>query len=294
MVENNRKKDKLKAVIVAVLLHVFVLGGLFLIILPTVEVEEQGAVLVNIGDIDLSAGKFIPSPVEAPPPPVPPSTTQPDKPHNVEEVLTQEDEEAPVISPPKKKVKEPSKPKSQPEQESKKPKETVKPVDTEAKKREEEARRAEEHRRQQELQEQRRREAISKSVSGAFGAAQSKGSGSGDTGDKREGSADGNVDEGGASQGVGGFGSFNLNGRSLAGGGLPRPAYTSQIEGTIVIRIVVDPQGKVISTSIAPGTNIADTGMRNSALKAAASARFNTISGINNQTGTITYKYRLR
>ncbi|MDO4695494.1 MAG: TonB family protein, partial [Porphyromonas sp.] len=255
--------------------------------------EEQGAVLVNIGDIDLSAGTFTPAPLAPATPPPTPSTPQPEpSSQDTEELLSQDSEDAPVITPPKKKTKE--KPKTKPKETKTQPAKPVKPIDTEAKKREEEARRTEEQRRQKELEEQQRRDAISKSVSGAFGSAQSKGSGSGESGDRREGSPDGNVIQGGTNQGIGGFGSFNLNGRSLAGSGLPRPSYTSQIEGTIVIKIVVNPSGKVINTSIAPGTNIADTNMRNSALKAAGSAQFNAIDGINNQTGTITYRYRLR
>ncbi|MDO4770272.1 energy transducer TonB [Porphyromonas sp.] len=293
MIENNRNKDKLLSAIITVLLHVGIVAGLFLIILPKIEMEEQGAVLVNIGDIDLSAGTFTPAPLAPATPPPTPSTPQPEpSSQDTEELLSQDSEDAPVITPPKKKTKE--KPKTKPKETKTQPAKPVKPIDTEAKKREEEARRTEEQRRQKELEEQQRRDAISKSVSGAFGSAQSKGSGSGESGDRREGSPDGNVIQGGTNQGIGGFGSFNLNGRSLAGSGLPRPSYTSQIEGTIVIKIVVNPSGKVINTSIAPGTNIADTNMRNSALKAAGSAQFNAIDGINNQTGTITYRYRLR
>lgn len=295
MIENNRNQNKIIAAIGAVILHALVLGLLFFIILPAVKVEEQGAVLVNIGDIDLSSGTFTPSPIEpvTPPPSAPAQPSEP-SPQEAEELLTQEDAEAPVVTPPKKKVKEQPKPKPKPKQEVKKPQKVDKPVDTEAKKREEEARRAEEQRRQQELQEQRRREAISKSVSGAFGAAQSKGSGAGDTGDRREGSPDGNVTQGGSNQGVGGFGSFNLSGRSLAGSGLVRPSYTAQEEGTIVVKIAVNPKGEVITATIAPGTNISNTEMRNSAIRAAKATRFNAIEGINNQTGTITYRYRLR
>lgn len=296
MMDNSRKRDKWIAVFVALILHSLVLVGLLFVLLPKVEVEEQGAVLVNIGSVDLSSGTFIPAPIESTPPPVTSSAVSPPVESSpiAEEVLTQEDSEAPVVSPPQKKIKAQEKVKPQPPKEVKPTKPIKKPVDTSVQKQKEEALRAEQQRREAELQEQRRQESISKSVSGAFGAAQSKGSGSGDAGNSREGSPDGNVSHGGTSQGVGGFGSFSLDGRSLRGSVLPKPAYTSQIEGTIVVKIVVNPDGKVISTSIAPGTNIADTGMRNSAMKAAASAQFNVIDGVNNQTGTITYKYRLR
>lgn len=91
-------------------------------------------------------------------------------------------------------------------------------------------------------------------------------------------SPDGNVPTGGADSG-GGFGSFDLGGRSLAGGGLSRPSYNAQVEGTIRIKIIVDPQGRVIHTSIAPGTTIDNYQMQRSALQAAERTRFNASRG---------------
>lgn len=87
---------------------------------------------------------------------------------------------------------------------------------------------------------------------------------------------------------------FNLNGRSLGPGGLPHPAYTIQEEGKIVINITVNPQGRVIFAEVGRGTNIDNASMRQSALEAARRATFNSISGANNQSGTITYVYKLK
>ncbi|MDB8954279.1 energy transducer TonB family protein, partial [Parabacteroides merdae] len=117
----------------------------------------------------------------------------------------------------------------------------------------------------------------------------------GDTGSGtgNQGSPFGNSDHG-ANEGVGGYGSFNLNGRSIGAGGLPRPAYTIQEEGRIVINITVDPKGNVIFAEIGKGTNIDNGSMRKSALDAAKRAKFNSISGANNQSGTITYLYKLK
>ncbi|MDR2388444.1 MAG: TonB family protein [Tannerellaceae bacterium] len=92
---------------------------------------------------------------------------------------------------------------------------------------------------------------------------------------------------------MGGYGTFNLNGRSIGSGGLPRPEYSVQEEGRIVINITVDPKGNVIFAEIGKGTNIDNSSLRQSALNAARKAKFNTISGSNNQSGTITYNYRL-
>jgi hypothetical protein len=45
---------------------------------------------------------------------------------------------------------------------------------------------------------------------------------------------------------------------------------------------------------IGRGTNIDNASMRSSALDAAKRAKCNSITGTNNQTGTITYKYSLK
>ena len=85
-----------------------------------------------------------------------------------------------------------------------------------------------------------------------------------------------------------------MNGRSIGAGGLPRPAYTIQEEGRIVINITVDPKGNVIFAEVGRGTNIDNASMRKSALDAARKAKFNSISGANNQSGTITYVYKFK
>ena len=132
-------------------------------------------------------------------------------------------------------------------------------------------------------------------VAGAFGMGNAEGNSQGDaeSGTGNQGSPFGNSDHG-ANEGVGGYGSFNLNGRSIGAGGLPRPAYTIQEEGRIVINITVDPKGNVIFAEVGRGTNIDNASMRKSALDAARKAKFNSISGANNQSGTITYVYKFK
>ena len=94
--------------------------------------------------------------------------------------------------------------------------------------------------------------------------------------------------------GTGGFGTFDLNGRSLGPGGLPKPVYNVQDEGRVVVTIVVNPAGQVISTSINKRTNTVNPALRKAAEEAARKARFNTVSGVNNQSGTITYYFKLK
>lgn len=94
--------------------------------------------------------------------------------------------------------------------------------------------------------------------------------------------------------GVGVQGTFDLNGRSLSGSGLPVPVNTVQDEGCVVVNITVNPAGQVIATSINRRTNTVNPELRKAAEDAARKARFNAIEGVDNQSGTITYYFKLR
>lgn len=94
--------------------------------------------------------------------------------------------------------------------------------------------------------------------------------------------------------GVGVQGTFDLNGRSLSGSGLPVPVNTVQDEGRVVVDITVNPAGQVIATSINRRTNTVNPELRKAAEDAARKARFNAIEGVDNQSGTITYYFKLR
>lgn len=110
--------------------------------------------------------------------------------------------------------------------------------------------------------------------------------------DEAVGSRQGNSAQG-KTTGTGGFGTFDLNGRDVDGNGLQRPVYDVQDEGRVVVTITVSPSGEVISTSINKRTNTMNARLRDAAEKAARSTRFNAVSGPDNQTGTITYYFRL-
>ncbi|MEA4839843.1 MAG: TonB family protein [Bacteroidales bacterium] len=98
----------------------------------------------------------------------------------------------------------------------------------------------------------------------------------------------------GAPTGGSGFGQFSLNGRSVKGG-LPRPSYSIQEEGIVVVQIIVNPKGLVTTASVAlKGTNTDNATLRSAALSAAKQARFNVIEGNQVQSGTITYRFRLK
>jgi len=91
-----------------------------------------------------------------------------------------------------------------------------------------------------------------------------------------------------------GYGNFSLDKRSVEGS-LPRPSYAIQEEGIVVVKIMVNPKGSVVTATVnLQGTTTDNSTLRSAALNAAKLARFNDITGTQNQSGTITYRFRLR
>jgi TonB family protein len=93
---------------------------------------------------------------------------------------------------------------------------------------------------------------------------------------------------------TGGSGSagFSLSGRYLVGN-LPRPAYSADAEGRVVVRITVNAGGNVTSAVYEQSGSTTNHGaLVGAALAAAAKARF-TAGTEDIQTGTITYIFRL-
>jgi TonB family protein len=254
------KNDKIYSFLATVVFHLSVLLILWLTVLRTVVPEDEGGILVNIGNIDIASGTFEPQYTGGVLPQVsPPSSV------SREDIITQDMEESVAVEEAKRREE--------------------RRIENERRIAEEEQKRREEERRRQE-------DAINSRVAGSLGSGRAGGNHQGDaqTGTGNQGS--GNSDRG-ENEGMGGYGTFNLDGRSTGSGGLPRPEYNVQEEGRIVINITVDPKGNVIFAEIGRGTNIDNTSLRLSALNAARRAKFNSVSGSNNQSGTIIYNYRL-
>ena len=148
----------------------------------------------------------------------------------------------------------------------------------------------EEAARRQREEETRRRE-INRQMSGLFGE-NTSGSRGNTEGSGTQGVSTGNTTQG-APKGSGGIGTYDLSGRSLGPGGLVQPQYTVNDYGTVVVNITVDPAGNVIHAEIGRGTNTPSPTLREEALRAARSTKFNAINSGNNQQGTITYKFNL-
>ncbi len=87
--------------------------------------------------------------------------------------------------------------------------------------------------------------------------------------------------------------SFNLNGRVLLL--LPKPKYSCNGEGVIVVRITVDKEGVVMDAEVdTRGSNTDNPELSDAARTAAMLAKFNADSNaIEDQSGTITYRFVL-
>ena len=289
---DRRKKGEYIGALGALLVHVAVIALLILVSFTVPQPDEDaGGIPVMMGNVDAARGFDDPSLVdvdvldeEAPAL----AQTQPELPSE-QDLLTQTEEETVTLKP---KTEEPKK-------ETVKPKEVVKPKKPVKKPEKTEAEKAAEAKRLAEEKAERERkaaeEAARKKVAGAFGKGSqmtgNKGTSVGGTG--TEGSKEGNSSTG-AKTGTGGYGTFDLGGRSLGTGSLPKPAYNVPEEGRVVVNITVNPAGVVIGTSINPQTNTVNSTLRKAAEDAAKKARFNTVEGPNNQTGTITYYFNLR
>lgn len=278
---DGKKKGEYIGMLGALLVHVAIIALLILVSFTLPNNQDEGGVPVMMGDVDASLGNYDPSTmvdVDVLPPEDVPEVVEPQE--TVEqEMITQTEEETVVI-----------KPKAEPKKE--KPEVVKKPEKTAAEKAAEAKKIAEE---KAERERKAAAEVAAKRVSGAFGkGAQMDGSkGTANSGTGVEGSKDGNSSSG-AKTGTGGYGTFDLGGRSIGEGGLPRPVYNVQEEGRVVVSITVNPAGHVIATSINRQTNTVNTALRKAAEDAAKRARFNVVEGVNNQTGTITYYFNLR
>lgn len=290
---DRRKKGEYIGALGALLVHVAVTALLILVSFTVPQPDEDaGGIPVMMGNVDTTHGFDDPSLVdvdvldeELPAP----AEAEPELPSE-QDLLTQTEEETVALKP---KTEEPKK-------ETVKPKEVVKPKEPVKKPEKTEAEKAAEAKRLAEEKAERERkaaeEAARKRVAGAFGkGAKMEGNkGTSASGAGTEGSKEGNSSTG-AKTGTGGIGTFDLGGRSLGKGtSLPIPAYNVQEEGRVVVNITVNPAGVVIATGINPQTNTVNSTLRKAAEDAARKARFEAVDKAGNQTGTITYNFKLR
>ncbi len=282
-----------------VLIILLILMGFFT---PLPLPGEEG-ILVNFGDTETGLGDIEPSPlVESQEPtatavqeevsaaePTPP-VKEPSKPAK-EEVMTQDFEQTAALEATRKKREE----------------ERQKQLEAERQRQAEiERQRVEAEIRRKQEEEKRRIAEIENRTKGAFGtpAGGTGGTGSGSgtsqgvsypggnqgspTGDPNS----GNYGTGGRGSGTSGTGiSYSLAGRNATS--TPKPNYPGREEGTVVVKITVDQNGKV--TQAEPGqrgTTTMNPDLLDAAKRAAMQARFNVATDAPAyQTGTITYRF---
>lgn len=266
-----KQKGKYVGMCGALVVHLGLLLLLFLVGFTIPKPQEEGGVSVMLGELPNALGTSNPELIEVD---VLPQEISSEMVEATEQpLLTQEVEETIAI---------------EPKQEEIVNQKTPEEIEAE---REAEAKRLAEE--QAERERKIAEETARNRVANAFGRGAQMGDKGTSSGEGVQGSQTGNADVG-ISQGAGGYGSFNLDGRSLGTGGLPRPTYNVQDEGRVVVTITVNPQGEVIATSINRQTNTVNPALRKAAEDAAKRARFNAVSGLNNQTGTITYYFNLK
>ncbi|MBQ6037699.1 MAG: TonB family protein [Bacteroidaceae bacterium] len=289
-----KQKGKYVGLVGALAVHMLILLLLFLVSFALPKIQEEGGMPVMLGDTPDAYGFADPSLVDVDVMPQEALTTEaldaPDVPSE-QDLIVQEEEETVAVPARKQETK-----KETPKPAVTTPRQPIAQEKAEADRRAAEARAEAERKAAEEAaaEQQRQAQAAARSrVSGAFGRGTQMGSRGNTEGEGLQGSPDGNSDTG-ATEGVGGYGSYSLGGRSIGPGGLPRPTYNVQEEGRVVVDITVNPAGQVIATGINRQTNTVSAALRRAAEEAAKKARFNEVSGTNNQTGTITYYFKLK
>ena len=265
------------ALAIALTLHIALLLLLWSLYLRAPHPQSKPVevlVAVNVGNVEQASGA------------IEPGGTQSEDPQSTRVEAPRPTPPVPPTPTPTPRPKAPSRTSSQPLQtqntEQSMRIEETRRAEAEAKARAEAERRAREEAARREAQ----RQEIGHSVAGAFGrqsgAAGSQGTASSGTGNQ------GNPN--------GSAGSYALTGRTIVsnGGVLARPSTNRAIDGIVRVRIIVDGSGRVIQATVAQGTNIADTSVRNAALSAARATRFNAVAGADDQEGLITYRFKIQ
>ena len=263
-----REKFDIFSVLWTVLLHLVVIGLLFLIHLTKPVAQAESGVPVMLGNMGNLNTDYELTEVNSMPAPAPASVPVPKAPQ-AEPAITQNLEETVAI-------------------ESGEKEKPVKPVETPKQPTPEEIQ-AQREREVKEQTDSKVTDVFARSRNLQASSASDDNTGESDT----PGSTGGNSDMGKLT-GEGAQGTFDLGGREMLGE-LPKPVYNVQVESRVVVVITVSPEGKVVNTSInLSRTNTSDADLRRIAMEAAKKALFKPSDRVDNQTGTITYYFKLK
>lgn len=273
-------REKIYGIVGTAVFHILLLLLLYLLVMEPVPPQPEKSNIEMQGAEDVAGEKFfeakvIPDEVQqiqqsTPPPPAAPSK-------GVEEpLISQKDEQSMPVDTVKSVKKE------------------KKSVQSEAdrKRAEEERRKAAEEaeRKAKEEAERKAKEKIAKSVAGSFGkSGQISSSGGENTGVGNAGDTEGGADKGLAKGSGGGHGIEASVGNRNVVSELNR-SIPVQEAGTVVVHVIVNPQGQVISAN-AKTTSVA---LKRVAEKEAMKIRFNKVSELTeNENGTITFRFKM-
>ncbi len=283
-------KERKQGLIISAIAHIL-LALLIIFVTFKIEIPEpvEEGLLVNFGFDETGSGLFEPAPEPVSPPPPPPSAGDQG---GEEALLTQDFEEAVEV-----KKKEPS-PEELKRQADARAAEIKRQLEAEVERKrleqvEAERRKKEEEQRRIDQQNARARGAFSNAGNvGTTGQSQGTAGGPGNQG-VPTGSPDAPNYGPGGGQGTDGI-SFDLGGRRAKS--LIKPPYDLQKEGTVVVAITVDRNGRV--TDATPGIK-GSTTLDGELLKLAKDAALKTTFESSNdapviQKGTITYIFRLK
>lgn len=244
---------------------VLVLGFILFGLTTPLPLPEEEGVLVNLGFSEQGTGQRQPLTSSPPPPQPQPSQSS----EAAEDVATQNTEESVAI---------PDSPRDREQpREDTRPEEQAPPVES-----------AQEQP-QPDPEPQVNPDALFPGRDRQTTSSQNQGD-SGETGNqgRADGSTDGTASTGG---GAGKGPSFSLSGRSA--NHLPKPEYTTQSQGRVIVSIRVNRQGQVTrATAGARGTTTSDRVLWAAAESAALKAKFDVKNDApHEQTGTITYNF---
>lgn len=284
------EKEEIHGLVAATLALLFVLAILWWVKIAVPQEQEESGVPIMLGvetlPVQGQGGKIKPV--------TPPTGTE----VKAEEQVQEETTAIPkVASAEKSKLITQEEPSPMVEEKKK----STKEKELDEKRRREEAlrkRQEEEKRRQEEIARKKREEAAKRmaAVSNAFKQSEAMKSGEATGKESSNQGSQHGTNQGVIPKGYDGQTEYNLPGRHTGREGLPKPSRVPGLDegGTVIVQILVSPQGQVVSARVQGGTVSSNAQARRAAENAARKAHFNAVKGVDNQQGTITYVFKLR
>lgn len=279
----NLSKEQIWGIAGSLLFHLLAIAILFLLQLDYPAVEKEKSYVEQFGSAEDFEGKeFLEEIMEQNEPEVNEERPKPQPKPQAKPIVSQTVEKSlPVDTVPVlKKEEKPSK------EELKRKKEAE-----EKKRREEAERKKREAAEKKKLEEKKKQDERNRLAGNAFGKAQkmsAEGKGSSGINKGKEAGGSGSGAKGKSS----GNGKVSPNLESRVNTLVSPQGNITQRSCTVVVRVVVAPDGTVRSATIDTGTDTSDLKVRNAALKAARSKNnFKAVNSVDNIEGTITYRF---